>query len=812
MRLELEGLPARIAQHELDHLDGVLILDRTTPEARREALAPAAPAADPRSARCGWPSPRPLRSAPTCSSGSPPSTRSRTCSPGPTGRSGRGRKVGAAAGEGDAPSGSGSRCASRSGSTSFEPGVDTVVVAAYGVLIPEAVLDRALWLNVHPSLLPRWRGAAPIERALMAGDERDGRDDHRARAGARRRADRRAAGVPDRRRRTTSAPSRRAPASWPPSCSRRRCPSRRCGPSPRRASPTRRRSAPRTASSTGAARRRSSSTGFARSRRTSARAASCTDGRSTVWRARIEGGELVPVEVQPDGRQADGLRRVPARPALSVSPARRAAFETIRRVFEDDAYADRAFRGCGRGRRPARAGARAAARLRDDPARPHARPRDRGSSAAARSRRLDPPVQAALRLGAYQLAYSEVAVHAAVNESVELVAPRGLERAVKFTNAVLRRLTLGLRELVEALPEETPEQAALRHSYPDWVARGLVARPRRRAGAELMRAQNEPPERAVRLNARRRGPVGGGEPDPEIPGALRVERMEDCDLAAGFVWPQSRGSQLAGLAVGAQRRRARARPLRRARREGDAARRERRGGRRGREAPGPRPRAGGELQASRARANVRVVNARRARAPGRPRRVRPRARRRALLRPGRARRAAGPALARASRCPSCSGTCCASPPSACGRAARSSTRSARSTRTRTRRSSTRAASSPSRSARSGRSSRTAQRPEFLLTLPAPRPHLRVLHRPAAIIRRMSWDDWIRTVEVEPSLYAADFSRLGEQVEVLLRAECRVFHFDVGDGHFIPPVTIGPDRAASGSRRSSTARAACSTAT
>jgi ribulose-phosphate 3-epimerase len=56
---------------------------------------------------------------------------------------------------------------------------------------------------------------------------------------------------------------------------------------------------------------------------------------------------------------------------------------------------------------------------------------------------------------------------------------------------------------------------------------------------------------------------------------------------------------------------------------------------------------------------------------------------------------------------------------------------------------------------------------------------------------MSWDDWIRTVEVEPSLYAADFSRLGEQVEVLLRAECRVFHWDVGDGRFVPPVTMGP---------------------
>ena len=56
---------------------------------------------------------------------------------------------------------------------------------------------------------------------------------------------------------------------------------------------------------------------------------------------------------------------------------------------------------------------------------------------------------------------------------------------------------------------------------------------------------------------------------------------------------------------------------------------------------------------------------------------------------------------------------------------------------------------------------------------------------------MSWDDWIRTVEVEPSLYAADFSRLGDQVGVLLRAECGVFHWDVGDGHFVPPVTMGP---------------------
>jgi ribulose-phosphate 3-epimerase len=56
---------------------------------------------------------------------------------------------------------------------------------------------------------------------------------------------------------------------------------------------------------------------------------------------------------------------------------------------------------------------------------------------------------------------------------------------------------------------------------------------------------------------------------------------------------------------------------------------------------------------------------------------------------------------------------------------------------------------------------------------------------------VGWGDWIRTAEVEPSLYAADFSRLGEQIQVLLRAGVRIFHFDVGDGYFVPPITTGP---------------------
>ena len=53
-------------------------------------------------------------------------------------------------------------------------GAGTVVVCAYGLLIPEELLAQRLWLNVHPSLLPRWRGAAPVERSLLAGETETG--------------------------------------------------------------------------------------------------------------------------------------------------------------------------------------------------------------------------------------------------------------------------------------------------------------------------------------------------------------------------------------------------------------------------------------------------------------------------------------------------------------------------------------------------------------------------------------------------------------------------------------------------------------
>lgn len=56
---------------------------------------------------------------------------------------------------------------------------------------------------------------------------------------------------------------------------------------------------------------------------------------------------------------------------------------------------------------------------------------------------------------------------------------------------------------------------------------------------------------------------------------------------------------------------------------------------------------------------------------------------------------------------------------------------------------------------------------------------------------MSWRKWVRGAEIEPSIYAADFARLGEQLAQVMGAGARIFHYDIGDGHFVEPVTMGP---------------------
>jgi 16S rRNA (cytosine967-C5)-methyltransferase len=231
-----------------------------------------------------------------------------------------------------------------------------------------------------------------------------------------------------------------------------------------------------------------------------------------------------------------------------VAPARRAAFQVVLRVFEDGAYADRALRSAASelGDRD-----RALARRLAFGTVQRVRTLDHAIEVIGRRRvhRLDPPVRAALRLGAYQLGFVDgVPRYAAVNESVELVRAAGLERAVSFTNAVLRRLADGMRDLLDALPEGSAGEAALRHSYPDWVAETWERDLGLEEAIALMRAQNAPAETVVRLV---RGDVEG-RPDDVIPGAWHVEHVDESALAEGRVWPQSRASQLVGLAVGAQ--------------------------------------------------------------------------------------------------------------------------------------------------------------------------------------------------------------------------------------------------------------------
>ena len=235
---------------------------------------------------------------------------------------------------------------------------------------------------------------------------------------------------------------------------------------------------------------------------------------------------------------------------MKPSPARAAAYEVVLRVFEQDAYADRAFETAAveldtRDRALAQRIAFGTVQRR--------RTLDHAIETLARRpvARLDPQVRAALRIAAYQLGYLDhVPAYAAVTESVGLVRRARLESAVGFTNAVGRRLAEGIRPLLAALPESTALEAALKHSYPDWIAETWWREWGPEEALELMRAQNEAPETVVRRNGLRDGAAVAGEADPLIPGALRVERVDEAALAAGLIQPQSRGSILTGLAVG----------------------------------------------------------------------------------------------------------------------------------------------------------------------------------------------------------------------------------------------------------------------
>src|SRR5581483_5278814 len=230
----------------------------------------------------------------------------------------------------------------------------------------------------------------------------------------------------------------------------------------------------------------------------------------------------------------DDVRRVPARPQMTIAPARRAAFEVVRRVFEEDAYADRALDAAVEG---LDARDRALAQRLAYGAVQRVRTIDFGIERLGKRpvRKLDPPVRAALRVAGYQLGWTEQPEFAVADDAVELVRAAGRERAVPFTNAVVRRLAHGFRGLVASLPD-----GPLKLSYPDWVADVWERDLGDEAALELMRAQNAPP--ALEVHAEE--PVG--EPT-DVPGAYVVEQVDTERMR-----PMSRASQLAALVVGSR--------------------------------------------------------------------------------------------------------------------------------------------------------------------------------------------------------------------------------------------------------------------
>lgn len=208
------------------------------------------------------------------------------------------------------------------------------------------------------------------------------------------------------------------------------------------------------------------------------------------------GRKLHTSEKQESGRNAEGGTRV-----TDISPARACAYAVIRRVFEEGAYADRAFHGEARRHGLQPRDRALATRLAYGAVQRRATLDHVIATLAGRPvSKLEPGVLAALRLGVLQLAYFDrVPAHAAVGESVELA--KGASRAgARLVNAVLRRAAREAAAIVEGLPDGTPAEAALKHSIPRWIADLWFDALGADEARALMRAANEPAEAAVRVN------------------------------------------------------------------------------------------------------------------------------------------------------------------------------------------------------------------------------------------------------------------------------------------------------------------------
>jgi 16S rRNA (cytosine967-C5)-methyltransferase len=254
----------------------------------------------------------------------------------------------------------------------------------------------------------------------------------------------------------------------------------------------------------------------------------------------------------------------PKRPRADarVTPARACAWAVVRRVFEEGAWADRAIHG-------------EAGRLRLDPRERALATRLAYGTVQRRAAldaliahlsgrpvaELDPPVLAALQLGAFQLAYLDrVPAHAAVGESVEL-AKAASPGGARLVNAVLRRAAREGRAWIEALPEDTPAAAALRHSHPEWIAAMWWEALGPDAARALMAAGNEPAEGALRANALRTTPEAlraalpvPSHPAPGVPEGLVLDAPFDVFgsplWTEGRLMPQSRAAMAVSRVLG----------------------------------------------------------------------------------------------------------------------------------------------------------------------------------------------------------------------------------------------------------------------
>jgi 16S rRNA (cytosine967-C5)-methyltransferase len=254
-------------------------------------------------------------------------------------------------------------------------------------------------------------------------------------------------------------------------------------------------------------------------------------------------------------------RAHPANQGGNVSPARDCAYAVIRRVFEDGAYADRALHGEARRHGLDVRDRSLATRLVYGAVQRRATLDYVISQLAGRPvARLEPAVLAALRLGVLQLAFLDrVPAHAAVGESVEL-AKQASRGGAGLVNAVLRRAAREARAIVDALPEGTAEEAALKHSYPHWIAELWFDALGPDDARALMAAGNEPAEAAIRVNTLKTDhldlPVPTQRAD-HLPEGLLLDAPFDAFASPqweqGLFMPQSRAAMAVARVLDPQR-------------------------------------------------------------------------------------------------------------------------------------------------------------------------------------------------------------------------------------------------------------------